>query len=157
MSNKRYKRMKNALTFVYQEDPQFELAGGTVQVKDDVSTIETGVKIQPLYGAKFIHLSDYSIVEITNPTHSGVAMGMIKIQNESMLFSMVSKRRCQQINKKCGKRVKDTLNQEESEAYINVRSKKCMVTNTAYVYDVHCKDPLGTKLGQYSLLPNTPD
>jgi hypothetical protein len=39
-----------------------------VQVKDDASTIETGVKIQPLYGAKFIHFSDYIIVEIMNPT-----------------------------------------------------------------------------------------
>jgi hypothetical protein len=80
---------------VFQEDPQFELAGRTVQVKDDVSTIESGVKIQPLRGAEFINLSDYSIVEIINPTYSGVAMGMSKIQNVSMLFSMVSKKRCQ--------------------------------------------------------------
>jgi hypothetical protein len=63
-----------------------------------------GVKIQPLHGAEFINLSDYNIVEITNPTYSGVAMVMIKIQNVSMLFSMVSRRRCQQINKKYGKR-----------------------------------------------------
>jgi hypothetical protein len=69
LSNKRYKRQKKlTLTFVFQEDPQFELAGRTVQVKDDVSTIESGIKIQPLHGAEFIHLSDYSIVEITNPT-----------------------------------------------------------------------------------------
>jgi hypothetical protein len=68
LSNKRYKRRKkNNLTFVFQEDPQFDLAGHIVQVKDDISNIETGVKIEPLHGAKFIHLSDYSIVEINNP------------------------------------------------------------------------------------------
>jgi hypothetical protein len=101
LSNNRYKhRKKNSLTFVFQEDPQFELAGSTVQVKDDVYTIETGVTIEPLHGAKFIHLSDDSIMEITTPTYYGVAMGMTKNLNRSMLFSMVSKRRCQQINKK---------------------------------------------------------
>jgi hypothetical protein len=88
---------------VFQEDPQFELAGRTVQFKDGVATIHSGVKIQPLHGAEFSKLSDYNIVEITNPTYSGVAMGISKIQNVSMLFSMVSKRRCQQINKKLGK------------------------------------------------------
>jgi hypothetical protein len=68
LSNKRYKRRKkHSLTFVFQEDPYFELTGRTVQVKEDVSTIELGVKMQPLHGAKFIHLSDYIIVEITNP------------------------------------------------------------------------------------------
>jgi hypothetical protein len=78
---------------VFQEEPEFELAGRTVQVEEDVSTIQSGVKIQPLHGAEFIKLSDYNIVEITNPTYSGVAMGMRKIQNVSMLFSTVSKRR----------------------------------------------------------------
>jgi hypothetical protein len=69
LSNKRSKhRKKRTLTFVFQEDPEFELAGHTVQVKDDVSTIQSGVNIQPLHGAEFIKLSDYNIVEITNPT-----------------------------------------------------------------------------------------
>jgi hypothetical protein len=144
-------------TLVFQEDPQFELAGHTVQVKDDISTIDTGVKIEPLNGVKFIHLLDYIIVEITNPTYSGVAMGMSKRQNVSMLFSMVSKRRCQQINTKMWENAKDTLNQAQSEAYIYVRGKKFMGTNTTYVCYGHRKDPLGTKLSQYSLLPNTPD
>jgi hypothetical protein len=54
-------------------------------------------------------------------------------------------------------KAKDTLNQAESTAYINVREKKCMGTNTIYVCYGHRKDPLGTNLGQYSLLPNTPD
>jgi hypothetical protein len=67
-----------------------------VQVKDGVSNIESGVKFQPLHNAKFIHLSDYSIVEITSPTYSGLAMGMSKIQNVSMLFGISTK--------KCGKR-----------------------------------------------------
>jgi hypothetical protein len=102
-------------------------------------------------------LSDYNIVEITNPTYSGVAMGMSKIQNVSMLFSMVSKMRCQQINNKIWENAKDTLNQAESAAYINVRGKKCMGTHAIYVCYGHHKDPFGTKIGQYSLLPNTPD
>jgi hypothetical protein len=69
MSNKRNKgRKKRTLTFVFQEYPQFELASRTVQVKDGVSTIGSGVNIQPLHGAKFIKLSEYIIVEITNPT-----------------------------------------------------------------------------------------
>jgi hypothetical protein len=157
-SNKRYKqRKKRTLTFVFQEDPQFELAGRTVQVNDTVSTIESGVKIQPLHGAEFINLYDYRIVEIINPTYYGVEMDMSKVQNVSMLFSMVSKRRCQQINKIMWEKAKDTLNQAESEAYINVRGKKCMGTNRTYVCYGHHKDPLGTKLGQYSLFPNTPD
>jgi hypothetical protein len=84
-------------------------------------------------------------------------MGMVKIQNVSMLFSMVSKRRCQQTNTKMWEKAKDTLNQTELEAYINVRGKKCMGTHTTYVCYGHCKDPLRTNLGQYSLLPNTPD
>jgi hypothetical protein len=106
---------------VFQEDPQFELAVCTVQVKDNISTIETCVKIRPFRGAKFIHFSDYSIMEITNPTYYGVATGMRKNQNVSMLFNMVSKRRCPQINNKMWEKAKDTLNQAESAAYINVQ------------------------------------
>jgi hypothetical protein len=128
-----------------------------VQVKDDVSTIQSGVKIQPIHGAEFIKLYDYKIGEITNPTYSGVAMGMSKIQNVSMLFSTVIKRRCQQINNKMLEKAKDTLNQAEKAAYINVRGKKCFVTNIMYVCYGRRKDSLGKKLGQYSLLPNTPD
>jgi hypothetical protein len=96
-------------------------------------------------------------VEITNPIYSGVAMGMSKIQNVSMLFSMVSKRRCQQINKNMWEKANDTLNQAELAAYINVRGKKYIRTNRMYVCYGHRKDPLVTKLGKYSLLPNTPD
>jgi hypothetical protein len=96
---------------VFEEDPQFELAGRTVQVEDDISNIESGVKIQLLRGAEFIKLSDYSIMEITNPTYFGVEMGMSKVHNLSMLLSMVSKRRCQKINTKMWVKAKDTLNQ----------------------------------------------
>jgi hypothetical protein len=127
-----------------------------VQVKEDISTIESGVKIQPLHSAELINLSDYNIFEITNSTYSGVAMGMSKIQNVSMLFSMASKRRCQQINKKMWGKAQETLNQEESAAYINARGNKCLGTNRTYVCYSHSKDPLGTKLGQYSMFPNTP-
>jgi hypothetical protein len=128
-----------------------------VQVKDEISTIESGVKIKPLRGAEFISLSDYSIVEITNPKYSGVAMGMRKNQNVSMLFSMVSKRRCQQINTQMCEKAKDTLNRAESAAHINVRGKKYIGANRTYVCYGHRKEPFGTNLGQYSLLPNTPD
>jgi hypothetical protein len=96
-------------------------------------------------------------MEITNPTYSGVAMGMSKIQNVSMLLSVVSKRRCQQINRKMSEKAKDTLSQAELAAYINVQGKKCMGKNTTHVCYSHHKYPLGTRLGQYSLLPNTPD
>jgi hypothetical protein len=51
---------------------------------------------------------------------------------------------------------KDTLNEAERAAYINVRGKIFVGTHRAYVCYGHRKDPLGTKLGQYSLLPNTP-
>jgi hypothetical protein len=71
---------KCTLTFVFQEDSQFELAGHTVQVKDNISNIESGVNIQPLRGAEFINLYDYSIAEMTNPTYSGVAMVMSKFR-----------------------------------------------------------------------------
>jgi hypothetical protein len=55
LSNKRYKRRtKRTLKFVFQEYVQFELAGDIVQVKDDISQIESGVKTEPLDGAKFI-------------------------------------------------------------------------------------------------------
>jgi hypothetical protein len=54
--------------------------------------------VEPLDGAKFIYSSDYSVVDINNPTYSGVAMGMSKEENVAMLFSKVSKRRCQQMN-----------------------------------------------------------
>jgi hypothetical protein len=84
-------------------------------------------------------------------------MGMSKQQNVSMLFSMVSKRRCQKINKNMWEKTKDNLNQAQSAAYTNVRGKKCTGTNTTYVCCIHRKDPFRTKLGQYSLLPDTPD
>jgi hypothetical protein len=50
-------------------------------------------------------------VEISYPTYYGVAMGMNKIQNVSILFRMVSKGRCQQINNEMWENAKDTLNQ----------------------------------------------
>jgi hypothetical protein len=56
LSNKRYKRRKKCTpTFVFQEDPQFELAGRTVQVKYHRAIIESVVEIQSLHCAKFIH------------------------------------------------------------------------------------------------------
>jgi hypothetical protein len=54
-------------------------------------------------------------------------------------------------------KAKDTLNQAAKADYINVRRKKCFGTNRIYVCYGHHKYPLGTKLGQYPLLPNTPD
>jgi hypothetical protein len=74
---------------VFQEEPQLDLAGDTVQLKDNIYNIESGVKMEPLEGTKFIYLSDYSIMEINNPKYSGMAMGMIKEENIVMLFSKV--------------------------------------------------------------------
>jgi hypothetical protein len=55
LNNKRYKcSTKNLLKFVFQEDPQFDFAGDIVQVKDYISTIETGVRMEPSHNAKFI-------------------------------------------------------------------------------------------------------
>jgi hypothetical protein len=69
LSNKRYKRRpKSTLKFVFQEDPQFNLTGYNVQVKDSISQIESGVKMEPLDGAKFIYLSDYIVVKLNYPT-----------------------------------------------------------------------------------------
>jgi hypothetical protein len=91
LRNKRYKRRtKSTPTFVFREDPQFDLAGDIVQVEDDIYTVKNGVKIEPLHGAKFNYLSDYNIVEINNPTYSGVKMRMSKEENVSILFSKVS-------------------------------------------------------------------
>jgi hypothetical protein len=46
LSNKRCKcRTKSTLQFLFQEDPQFDLAGNIVQVNDDISQIESGVKM----------------------------------------------------------------------------------------------------------------
>jgi hypothetical protein len=80
---------------VFQEDPQFDLLGDIVQVKDDISQIESGVKIYPLVSAKFMYLPDCSAVDINNPTYSRMAMGMIKEENVAILFRTVSKSRCQ--------------------------------------------------------------
>jgi hypothetical protein len=58
LRNKRYKRRKkSSLKFLFQENPQFDLAGNVLQMKDDISQIESGVAMEPLDGAKFIYLS----------------------------------------------------------------------------------------------------
>jgi hypothetical protein len=55
LSNKRYKHhTKNAMKFVFQEDPQLDLAGDILHGREDISQIESGVKMEPLDGAKFI-------------------------------------------------------------------------------------------------------
>jgi hypothetical protein len=60
LGNKRYKLCaQRTLEVVFQEDPHFNLAGDILQVKDDISQIESGVKMEPLDGAKFVYLSDY--------------------------------------------------------------------------------------------------
>jgi hypothetical protein len=80
---------------VFQEDPQFDLTGDIVQVKDNISQIESGVKMETLDVETFVYLLDYSVMELNHPTHSGVVMGMSKDENVAMLFSKVSKRRGQ--------------------------------------------------------------
>jgi hypothetical protein len=65
------------MKFVFQEDPKFYLAGDILQVRDDIYQIETGVKMEPLDGAKFVYLSDYIILELNHPTYSDVVMGTL--------------------------------------------------------------------------------
>jgi hypothetical protein len=89
--------------------------------------------MEPLDGAKFVYLSDYIILELNNPTYSGVAMGISKEENVSMLFSKVSKMRYQQINNKMWDKAKESLNLAQSAAYTNVRGSKCVGTNSTYV------------------------
>jgi hypothetical protein len=65
LSNKRYKRItKKTLKFVFQED----LAGDNVKVKDDISQKESGVTMEPIDGARFLSLSDYSLADLIHPT-----------------------------------------------------------------------------------------
>jgi hypothetical protein len=57
VSNKRYKhRTKKTLIFVFQEYPKFDLAGDTVQVKDGISPMKIGARMEPLDGARFLSL-----------------------------------------------------------------------------------------------------
>jgi hypothetical protein len=93
-SNKIYKcRTKSILKFVFQEDPQFDLAGNIVQVKDNISQIESGITMEPLDGEKFVYLSEYSVVELIHPTYSDVTLGMSKYNSNCTVecFNHVSR------------------------------------------------------------------
>jgi hypothetical protein len=100
VKRKRYiHHCRHVLLFLYQEDSKFDLAGDTVQVWDDVCP-RNNIQLDPLYGAWFLSLSDYSVADLINPKFAGAVMGLSKDKNVAMLFRKVSKRRCQQINKK---------------------------------------------------------
>jgi hypothetical protein len=148
LSNKRYKRRtKSTLKFVFQKDPQFDLAGDIVQVKDTISQIESGFTMDHLDGATLVLLSDYIVVELSHWTYSGVVMGMSKDKNLAMLFRKVSKRRCQQINKTMWDKEKETFDLAQSVAYTNVRGKSCLGAHSTYVCYGHRTDPMGKTLG----------
>jgi hypothetical protein len=78
--------------------PSHNYAGNVVQVRDDVSP-KKDYKTESLDGACFLALSAYSVVDMMNPTYSGVMMGVRKQTNVTILLSKVSKRRSQKINR----------------------------------------------------------
>jgi hypothetical protein len=55
------------IMFLYHEDSKFDLAENVVQVRDVISP-KNDVHIESLDGARFISLSDYSVVDMMNPT-----------------------------------------------------------------------------------------
>jgi hypothetical protein len=63
--------------FLYKEDSDFDLAGNFVQVWDDISP-KKDYQTKSLDGACFLALSEYSVVDMMNPTYSGVVMGVSK-------------------------------------------------------------------------------
>jgi hypothetical protein len=101
---------KKTLKFVFQENPKFDLAGDRYcpsegrcfsNEKDAVSPTKSSVRMEPLDGVQFLSLSDYSVFDLIHPKFSGVARGLSNENNVAMLFSKVSKRRCQKIDNKC--------------------------------------------------------
>jgi hypothetical protein len=108
-------------------------AGDTVQVKNDISQTKSGVRVDPVDGTQFLSLSDYSDVNPIHPAYSGVEMGLIKEKNVAMLFSKVSKRRYQQINKKVLDKAWETLHLAQSVAHNNVRANKYHGTQSIHV------------------------
>jgi hypothetical protein len=54
---------------------------------------------------------------------------------------------------KMWEKAKDTLNQAESAAYINIQGHNCMGTNITYVCYGHRKDPLGKSLANTHCCP----
>jgi hypothetical protein len=94
---------------VFQEDLKFYLAGYTVQLKDDISQKESGVTMEPIDCARFISLSDYSLVDLIHPTYSGVVMGLSNEKNVAILFSKVSKRIYQNINRNAWDKARETI------------------------------------------------
>jgi hypothetical protein len=104
------------IMFLYKEYANFDLAGNVVQVWDAISP-KKDYQTESLYGACFLGLSAYSVVGMTNPTYSGVMMGVSKEKNVTMLFSKVITRRCQQMNKKMWANATKTLDLAQSVAY----------------------------------------
>jgi hypothetical protein len=135
----------------YQEDFKFDLGGDIVQVRDEVSP-RNNFQLESLDGARFLSLSDYSVVDLFSPKLSGVVMGMSKEKKVTMLFS---KRRCQQININLWDKTRETLVLAQSVVFTNARGNTCRGTQSAYVRYRHCKDSLGMTLGHYSLFTDT--
>jgi hypothetical protein len=96
--NRYIRRCLHQFLFLYQEDSKFDLGGDIVQVWDDVSPRNT-FQLDYLDGARFLSLSDYSVVDLISSKFSGVAMELRNKKKVTMLFSKFSNRRYQQINR----------------------------------------------------------
>jgi hypothetical protein len=79
---------------------------------------------ESLNGARFLSLSDYSVVDMMNPNYSGVVMGVIKQKNITMIFRKVSRTRYHQINTKVWDKARVTLHLAQSVDYTILRGKK---------------------------------
>jgi hypothetical protein len=124
VKHKRYiRRSRRRIMFLYKEDDDFDLAGNVVQVRDDISQ-KNYYQTESLDGACFLALSAYIGVDMMNPTYSGVVMGVSKEKNVTMLFSKVSTRRCQKMNKIIWAKAMKTLDLAQSVAYTIARCKK---------------------------------
>jgi hypothetical protein len=109
------------------------LAGNVVQVRDAISP-KKDYQTESLDGACFLALSSYSVVDMTNPTYSGVVMGVSKEKKLTTLFSRVSKRRFQQMNKNVWANITKTLYLAQSVTYTIARGKKRQGTHSTYWY-----------------------
>jgi hypothetical protein len=107
---------KKTLIVFFQQDQKFDLAGATVQVKDDTSPMKISVRMEPLDGVWFLSLSEYRVIDLLDPKFSGVTMGLSTENNVAMLLRKVSKRRCQQINNNVWDKGMETLDLEQSSA-----------------------------------------
>jgi hypothetical protein len=83
-----------------------------------------------------------SVVDMMNPTYSGVVMVVSKEKNVTMMFSKVSTRRCQKMNNIMWSKATKTLDLAYSIAYTISRGIKRLGAHSTYVCYGYRKDPL---------------